>query len=385
MIKISDKSLCCGCTACYAACPADAIVMKPDVLGFKYPHVDMSKCIDCGLCEKVCNFRALEKGTDVKAYAVRHKDNSVVRKSTSGAAFVAFSDYILEHGGVVYGAAFDGHFRVVHKRTASPEERDGLRKSKYVQSDMGDVFRQVRTDLKHGLTVLFTGTPCQTAGLRSYIGPNSSERLYLLDIVCHGVPSPRVWEEYVGWQEKRKGEEAVSVEFRDKQFGWRSSWESFTFSSEKVVSKSYNYLFYKNIMLRQSCQTCPYASVYRPSDITMADYWRKDKTCPEFASDDMGCSLILCHSEKGRQLLAEVSHMVNMTSADLDACLQLNLVQPSGSHPRRDDFERDFDLKGLEYVMRKYGDLGWRYRLKSMCKSIYQAVRQTARKLLGRR
>lgn len=385
MIKIEHKARCCGCSACYAACPVGAITMKPDALGFRYPHADESVCIDCGLCEKVCDFKPLKKGEVPEVYAVRHKDDSEVLHSTSGAAFVALSDHVLAHGGVVYGAAYDGHFRVVHKRAENPVQRDAFRKSKYVQSDMGDVFHQVREDLKMDMTVLFSGTPCQTAGLRSYIGPGLSARLYLLDIVCHGVPSPGVWEEYVKWQENRKGEPAAQIEFRDKQLGWRSSWESFTFSGEKVFSKSYNYLFYKNIMLRQSCESCPYADVNRPSDITIADYWRKDKTCPDFASDDMGCSLLLCHSEKGKQLLDSVAPMIYFNPVDIDDCLQPNLVRPSGGHPRRDDFEKDFAAMGVEYVMKKYGDLGWRYRLESLVKSVYQAVRQTARKLLGRR
>lgn len=385
MIRIKDKSECCGCTACYAACPYDAIAMKPDRLGFKYPEVDMDRCVDCGICVRVCAFKPLKDRITPEAYAARHKDVDQVRNSTSGAAFIAFSDYILEGGGVVYGASYDGHFRVSHKRVADKHSREGLRKSRYVQSDMGDVFRQVREDLRGGLRVLFTGTPCQVSGLKSYIGCTHSDNLYLLDIVCHGVPSPKVWEEYVLWQEKRHGEKVHDVEFRDKSFGWRSAVESFDFGSGKIFSKSYNYLFYEHLTLRESCSVCPYADVSRPSDLTMGDYWRKDKTCPDFASDGLGCSLILCHTEKGRKLLEAVEESMYFVKTDLEPCLQHNLVRPSELHPHRFRFEDDFVAYGLEYVMKRYGDLGWRYKMEASVKAVYQAVRQTARKLLGRR
>lgn len=174
MIQITDKSQCCGCTACASICAHDAITMQPDVMGFLYPVVDKDKCVDCGLCEKVCAFND-HYDTSLNlpkpdAYAARHKDMHEVETSRSGAAFIAISDYVLENGGVVYGAGYANHFRVVHKRATTKEERDEFKGSKYVQSDLDHVFRQVKKDLKDGLTVLFSGTPCQTAGLNSYIG-----------------------------------------------------------------------------------------------------------------------------------------------------------------------------------------------------------------------
>lgn len=385
MIRITDKSECCGCSACYASCPYDAIRMDEDRLGFQYPVVDMDKCVDCRICERVCAFHPSDKKSQPESFAVRHKDIAEVLDSTSGAAFVAFSDYFLDNGGVVYGAAYEGHFRVVHKRAETAAERDSFRRSKYVQSDMGDVFRQVKADLKSGLKVLFTGTPCQVAGLKSYIGASLSENLYLADIVCHGVPSPEVWKQYVLWQEDKYGEKALSAEFRDKSFGWRSAVESFTFSKEKISSKSFNHLFYKHLTLRQSCGCCPYADVTRPADLTMADFWRKDKTCPDFAADQKGCSLVLCHTDKGREVLESAAGSLYIASVDLESCLQQNLVQSSALHPRRDDFEEDFVTGGMEYVLHKYGDQGWKYKVGSSVRTVYQAVRQTARKILGRR
>ena len=189
MIKITDLSRCCGCTACASICSHNAIVMQPDALGFLYPEVDKDKCVDCGLCEKVCAFNNRYDTSmnfeEPIAYGARHKDINEVETSRSGAAFIAISDYILEQGGVVYGAGYTGHFRVVHKRATTKKERDEFKGSKYVQSDMNTVFRQVKNDLRNGLMVLFSGTPCQTAGLNSYVGRQLRQNLWLTLIPQH--------------------------------------------------------------------------------------------------------------------------------------------------------------------------------------------------------
>lgn len=239
MIKIENKEDCCGCTACASICTHDAITMIPDALGFLYPQVDVNKCVECGLCEKVCAFNDhydtslnLEKPI---AYGARHKNMKEVETSRSGAAFIAISDYILEQGGVVYGAGYAEHFRVVHKRATTKEERNEFKGSKYVQSDMNKVFRQVKEDLRNGLTVLFSGTPCQTSGLNSFVGKRLRERLFLVDIVCHGVPGPYLWRDYLTYLEKIQGSPIVWVNFRDKQkYGWRAHLESFIFKNGGV-------------------------------------------------------------------------------------------------------------------------------------------------------
>ena len=234
MIRINDPADCCGCTACASICNHDAITMEPDALGFLYPKVDESKCVECGLCEKVCAFNDnYDKSLNLPnpdAYAARHKDMDEVMKSRSGAAFVAISDYILEQGGVVYGAGYKEHFRVAHKRATTKEERDEFRGSKYVQSDLTGVFRMVKQDLKNGHTVLFSGTPCQTSGLNSYVGKKLRENLVLIDIVCHGVPGPNIWRDYLAYLEKKQGDTITMVNFRDKEvFGWKVHRETFKF------------------------------------------------------------------------------------------------------------------------------------------------------------
>lgn len=239
MIEIKDKADCSGCTACASICAHDAITMQPDALGFLYPVVDEAKCVDCGLCERVCAFNDHYDTTlnlpQPNAYAARHKDMHEVETSRSGAAFIAISDYVLERGGVVYGAGYADHFRVVHKRATCIGERDEFKGSKYVQSDMRGVFRQVKKDLKEGLTVLFSGTPCQTAGLNSYIGKKLRDRLILVDIVCHGVPGPYLWRDYLAYLEKKQGSQICWVNFRDKQeYGWKAHKETFKFVNNGV-------------------------------------------------------------------------------------------------------------------------------------------------------
>lgn len=234
MIRINDPKDCCGCTACASICAHDAISMQPDALGFLYPKVDETKCVECGLCEKVCAFNDnYDKSLNLPkpdAYAARHKNMAEVETSRSGAAFIAISDWILKHGGVVYGAGYADHFRVVHKRATTKAERDEFKGSKYVQSDLTGVFKQVKEDLRNGMIVLFSGTPCQTSGLNSYVGKKLRENLYLVDIVCHGASGPYIWRDYLAYLEKKQGSEICWVNFRDKQkYGWGAHKETFKF------------------------------------------------------------------------------------------------------------------------------------------------------------
>lgn len=381
MIEIKNPTDCCGCTACASICAHDAIKMKPDALGFLYPKVDIEKCVDCGLCEKVCAFndhydisQNLEKPL---AYAARHKDMNEIETSRSGAAFIAISDYILEQGGVVYGAGYTDHFRVVHKRATTKEERNEFKGSKYVQSDMNTVFRQVKQDLRDGLTVLFSGTPCQTSGLNSYVGKRLRENLYLLDIVCHGVPSPYMWRDYIAYLEKKQGAPIIWVNFRDKQkYGWTAHHETFRFKNGGGGKMSFTFLFYKHIMFRKSCSKCHFANLHRPSDITIADFWGWEKTDANFNADNKGCSLVLLNTEKGRKLFEAVKDRMNTIPADLKECLQPNMLQPSEIHPKRDLFEKEYASKGFKYVFYKYGEEGWRYKFNKIINKIKRTIGQ---------
>lgn len=355
MIEIKNKADCCGCTACASICPQDAITMQPDSMGFLYPVVAKEKCVDCGLCEKVCAFNdnydtSLNLPQPI-AYGARHKDMHEVETSRSGAAFIAISDYVLENGGVVYGVGYTDHFRVVHKRAKTKEERNEFKGSKYVQSDLRGVFRQVKKDLKDGLTVLFSGTPCQTAGLNSYIGKKLRENLILVDIICHGVPGPYLWRDYLAYLEKKQGDRICWVNFRDKQeYGWAAHHETFKFKNGGGQKMSFTDLFYKHIMFRESCSKCHFANTKRPSDITLGDFWGWEKTDPNFNKDDKGVSLVLINTEKGRDLFDKVKGRMNVILAELSDCMQNNLQQPTVMHPLSSKFEKDYKKKGFEYV-----------------------------------
>lgn len=367
MIQVIDKSDCCGCTACASICPHDAIEMKPDVLGFLYPEVNVDKCVECGLCEKVCAFNEkYDKTNNLStplAYGARHKDMSEVETSRSGAAFIALSDVVLRAGGVVYGAGYEGHFRIVHKRAVTPEERNEFKGSKYVQSDLTGIFRQVKKDLRSGLIVMFSGTPCQTAGLASYIGNNKlRENLFLVDIVCHGVPSPYVWRDFLAYLEKKHGSEICYVNFRDKEvYGWHDHKETFKFVNGGKMN--FSFLFYRHIIFRHSCGKCHYTNTQRPSDVTIADFWGWEKTAPDFNKDDKGVSLILVNTEKGRRLLDLAKKDLDMFPARLEDCMQPNMQQPTRIHPARMKFEQLYARKGFLAAMKRYGDVGWRYKL----------------------
>lgn len=372
MISITDKTRCCGCTACQAACPHDAIVMKPDVLGFTYPEVDMSACVDCGLCEKVCAFvkdcdasLPVDRSLTAEVQSARHKDGNVVAASQSGGVFTALSDAVLSEGGVIYGAAYKGLDEVSHIRAESAQERNLLRGSKYVQSDMGQIFRSVREDLVNGRKVLFSGTPCQVAGLKSYIPERLHENLLLVDFICHGVPSPSVWKDYVAYM-SRKGK-IVKATFRDKSVaGWKGHFDSFLYEDgKKRTGDTFRVLFYKNIILRHNCGNCPYNVTVHPADVTIGDFWGVAEVLPGMESG-AGTSMVICNTEKGKILLSSATCELELETVSLTYDFMLrknpNLVRPANIYKDRRRFEEEYSRKGFLHVARRWGDLGWRYK-----------------------
>lgn len=382
MIQIKDKADCCGCTACASICPKDAIKMESDTLGFKYPKVDLSKCIDCGLCEKVCAFNDnYDKSLNLnkpEIYAARHKNIHEIETSRSGAAFIAMSDYILENGGIVYGVGYKDHFRVIHKRATTKEERNEFKGSKYVQSDLDGIFRQIKEDLKQGNTVLFSGTPCQTAGLASYIGKRLRNNLILVDIVCHGVPAPYIWRDYITYLEKKYKQQIIEVNFRDKsRIGWNGHIESFIFQDgKKKEFNIYTYLFYRHIMLRPSCSKCHYTNFIRPSDFTLADYWGWEKLSTDFNEDNRGCSLLLVNTLKGIEIFEKIKSELTCLPTTQELCIQPNLKQPSKFDTQWTDFRDLYIKRGFIEVAKRYGNIGWRYFIRQKKQAIKKYIRR---------
>lgn len=370
------KEDCCGCTACKNICPKNAITMKRDEEGFSYPSIDSNLCIECNLCKKICNFKKDYDRSDnfdsPKVHAVKYKDEKERMSSRSGGMFVAISDFIFNRNGIVYGASFDENFNVIHRRIQSKKERILIKGSKYVQSDLKDTFSNVKKDLEEGNLVLFSGTPCQTAGLKSYLKNNKNIcNLYLCDIVCHGAPSPLIWKEYVNFIEKKYNDKLVQFDFRDKSFGWNTHIESFTLSkkNKKIYTEYYTKIFYEHLMLRPSCHNCKYTNFERPSDITIADFWGIEKLFPEF-DDNKGVSLVLINSNKGMEIFNESLNDIYYKEANIDSCIQPNLKEPSKPSSIREQFWNDYYKKGFIYILKRYSGYGYVNKIKKKVKSI---------------
>ena len=359
---------CCGCTACENICPKQAISMQPDSLGFLYPKIDNDKCIDCGSCVRICKFTD-GLGNESKdlpiVFAVRSKNVKELCKSQSGAAFFELAKVFIQLGGVVYGASLESDFTVKHIKVTTLEGLDRLRMSKYTQSQLSGILQQVKADLQNGRNVLFSGTPCQISGLNAFIPEKNKMKLTTIDLVCHGVPSPFVWKKYIEYLEDKYGTVKGCI-FRDKKFGWASHFETFSFSNGKTMStRIFRDLFYDNLMLRYSCYECPFTNFNRVSDITIGDFWGWSKFSTQF-NDNLGVSLVLINSEKGKYLFNAVKPYIQYIQSNANDCLQPQLQHPSQKNPHREQFEYDFEQKGFQYVARKYGAIGFNYIVKML-------------------
>lgn len=378
-----NKENCTGCTACLHVCPQKCISMVQDEKGFLYPRIDEERCAECGLCRAICpnlNGQTVHQKHDCLAtpivYAAKHKELVVRMNSSSGGAFTAISDYFLQNGGLVYGAAFNENLKVCHIRTATITERDRLRGSKYVQSEMSDIYLKVEADLKTGNLVLFTGTPCQTAGLYAYLRVDYNN-LCCCDLVCHGVPSSKIFDQYIKYYCAKNRAEIKTIKFRDKVSGWKRS--SITIDSESrtdshlLEDNPFTCLFFNDLIMRPSCYHCAYANLVRPSDITIADFWGIEKVKPEF-DDDTGVSLILINSERGMKIFEKIQHRLYTEKSTIDDCMQWNLRNPT---PQTDDvkiFWDDYGRKGFEYVINKYDRNSKLNRLKKMFYPLLHSV-----------
>lgn len=257
---------------------------------------------------------------------------------------------------------------MVHKRAVNKEQRNEFKGSKYVQSDLGYIFLQVKNDLKDGKVVLFSGTPCQISGLSSYIGKKLAQNLYLVDIVCHGVPSPYIWRDYIAYYEKKYNRKIISVNFRDKkEYGWHDHKETFTFDNGRKITPPYSPftdLFYKHIILRQSCGKCYFCNTTRPGDITIADFWGWEKNNSKLNADDKGLSLLLINSRKGLTLFQSANNKLYTFHAQIDNCLQPNLKYPSVLNSQSQDFEELYKKYGFKYVLKKFTNIGIKNRIR---------------------
>ena len=283
-------------------------------------------------------------------YAVKHKNTETLIASRSGGIFTALSDQVLNQDGVVYGCILDESFKAIHIRAESSEDRDRMRGSKYIQSEMQDVFKSVKRDLASGRKVLFSGTSCQVAGLKKYIG-KEYDNLVCIDIVCHGVPSLKVWKDYLQWQEKRNHAKIIDVDFRNKiEFGWRAHKETLTFDNGNSVSNNvFTKLFYAHNILRPCCYRCPYKSTIHPGNITIADYWGIERAAPEY-DDNKGVSLVLINDETGKKLFDAVKDDIEWKETSIKDSMQPPLIAPFPQPEDRTFFWSDFLNRGFDYI-----------------------------------
>lgn len=360
MIRISEKEKCVGCHACYNICPTHSISMQIDVDGFWYPVVDIEKCIHCGRCEKVCPVlkQAKRNEEQLQIYGACSVDEDIRFQSSSGGVFSVLALHVLNKGGIVYGASFNSNFQVQHIGISSVTELDKLRGSKYVQSQIGDIYRDVKQQLRNGKMVLFTGTPCQVDGLNNFLG-RTYDNLITQDIVCHGVPSPMVWEKYLRFQEKISHSKPIHISFRDKAHGWKKYAVTIDYENGKRAScicwqDLMMRAFLKDICLRPSCYACPSKGVHRSSDITLADFWNIDHVIPKM-DDDKGVSLVLCHTLKGERLFSEVKDKLNYHEMDITAIAgNIPMCRPAKKPSKYDSFMAEIKTKPFDIIVNKY-------------------------------
>lgn len=360
-ICITDKKNCYGCTSCYAICPHKAIIMKEDERGFKYPLVDEKKCIDCGLCVKSCpKILGNQHKKTSSFFAVTHCNDEIRTSSSSGGVFSALAQDVIDRNGVVYGAVYDSDFNVKHIR-ADNEEWKKMRTSKYVQSDIGDNFENVKADLKSGRTVLFTGTPCQVDGLNRYLDNLDKSRLITCDLVCHGVPSPLIWRDYLELIRNETRNEIGKVNFRNKRdAGWHNSTLCIENSEGKVLineshDKSlFSLLYFSHLILRPSCYFCEYSNLKRAGDISIGDYWGIEKYHPEL-DDNKGISLVLVNTGKGRTIIQDLEKKCAFTILCEDECMQPNLKAPAQDYGGTEAFWQTYKKYGLKFAGKRVG------------------------------
>lgn len=377
MINITKKQNCTGCHACANICPKKCITMENDSEGFLYPKVDMDSCTDCGLCEKACPL--LHKETvenEPQAYACYNKDEKIRLESSSGGLFTLIAEQIIDKGGVVFGVGLDKDLEAAHSYVETKEQLREFRGAKYVQSKIGETYKTVRCFLKQGRQVFFAGTPCQIAGLKSYL-QQAYDNLFCVDIICHGVPSQKVWQKYVAYHENRVGSQVQNVYFRHKNKGWKRFSMSLIFKNDTQYTETldkdlYMQAFLKNTCLRPSCYSCNFKTLHRQSDITLADFWGIQNLLPKM-DDDKGTSLLLINSLKGKAMFDSIKDCILAQMVDINRAIRDNSVAIKSveQNSKREKFFDELDWISFDRLVKKYCS-------DSMGVKIKRTVRSTA-------
>jgi len=363
MISIDNKKDCCGCTACVSTCPKNAISLIEDDQGFTYPHVNQSFCVNCGLCDKVCPVLNSEKRNKdyKKIYALRLKDESILQKSSSGGAFYAIASYVIQNlNGIVFGVKYDEKMEVRHAYTETLEGLKDFQGSKYVQSNIKGVYDQVRSFLCAGRYVLFTGTPCQVIALKLFL-KKDYEKLICVDNICHSVPSPRIFKEYLEMVNSAYKCNVVKIDMRNKKKGWSHAFyyyyyyysDGTSLGDDKLKFEHWGKLFFSGLITRPSCNSCRFTSYRRTGDITVADFWDDSLKRPE-AYSPKGTSLFIVSTDKGENVLNKIEETVNKWELTEDEACQPCLKAPVKANPRKEEFWKYYHKNGFRKAYNKY-------------------------------
>lgn len=362
-IVITDKSKCSGCSACYSICPNQCIQMQKDNEGFLYPEIDEDLCSGCGACEKICPIKNDTNAISYKeplAYVAYSLDEKIRQDSSSGGIVSVLANEIIKEKGIVFGAALSEDCKTLfHTRAENTKDLRKLLGSKYLQSDIGDTFIDAKTQLEQGRKVLFVGTPCEVEGLHRFL-KKDYENLWSIDLICHGAPSPLLWEKYVVYRERKAKSHVQQTFFRHKYYGWKMFVVLFIFVNNttyrRVFKKdSYMQMFLQNLCLRPSCYNCVFKKINRVSDITLGDFWGCGKICPEL-DDDKGLSLVIVHSEKGKKMMSQIKSLIRMQAIPFEASITGNMamVKSCEKPERRDEFMQSVGNYTFEELDKSY-------------------------------
>ena len=360
MIDRLEKSQCCGCYSCVASCPQDAIFMKCDKEGFWYPEIDKSKCISCNICEERCpNINNTTRETKHKAYICMNENYEIRLESSSGGIFSAIAEYVIGKNGVVFGAGFDENLEVCHSFVDNTFDLQKLRGSKYVQSKIGNVYKEVEQFLKDDRLVLFTGTPCQVEGLRMYLD-KEYDNLICSYFICHGVSSPKVWRKFILEKENEFNSKIKEAYFRNKTKGWKKFSMFLKFGNDMIYRKDLNRdvmlrCFLSNICLRPSCHDCNFKNIEKSSDITLADFWEVDNVYPKM-NDGKGISLCIINSERGEEIFKYISKDIIYRDIDFEKHISNieSLTKSAKENKNREVFFDELDNSNLDIIANKY-------------------------------
>lgn len=359
------KQDCCGCSACMAVCPRDSISMVADDEGFLYPYVNTSSCVNCGLCFSTCKDKEKTKIAVMETFAAKNNSTDVISKSSSGGLSHAICREIIEAGGVAYGVAYTSKYEVVIRKAETVNDADIFYGSKYVQANPLNSYRDVRKDLSESRKVLFIGTSCYIAGLVSFLEKSKTpiDNLYTVDLICHGVPSPRVFKDYIKWIEGKKGVVDTFL-FRTKKKPWGYGSKNYGCTikyangkeeTDTVRSRVFLTLFFSNNCLRPHCHKCEFAGVDKPADLTVADYWGCKEEEPDFFTEK-GVSAVIAHTQKGIDLLSKAVELdTKKTTIEKIKKKQGNLNHSSPVAETRDQFWRDYSVDEFSSIAKKYG------------------------------